>query len=55
MYRISDIKEEGLGPELATAVDGLKGGSVPQIHYYKRAEEWGESLKAYLLSSKIQV
>ncbi|OJJ76082.1 hypothetical protein ASPBRDRAFT_51749 [Aspergillus brasiliensis CBS 101740] len=47
-YPIREIKEEGLGEELALAIDGLKEGSVPEIHRYKRGPVWGEAVKAYL-------
>jgi len=49
-YPIKEIKEEGLGEELAQAIDGLKEGSVPQIHFYKRGPVWGEAVKAFLRS-----
>ncbi|GKZ64051.1 hypothetical protein AnigIFM50267_000344 [Aspergillus niger] len=47
-YPIREIKEEGLGEELALAIDGLKEGNVPEIHRYKRGPVWGEAVKAYL-------
>jgi Protein of unknown function (DUF3445) len=50
MYPISEIKEEGLGEELAEAIDGLKDGSVPEMHFYKRGVEWGNAVKEYLRS-----
>lgn len=50
LYPLSEIKEEGLGEELATAIDGLKEGNVPQMHFYKRGAEWGEAVKRYLRS-----
>ncbi|KKY16314.1 putative conserved hypothetical protein [Diplodia seriata] len=50
LYPIADIKAEGLGEELATAIDGLKLGSVPEFHWYKRAPVWGEVVKKYLRS-----
>ncbi|KAJ9271783.1 hypothetical protein DTO212C5_2208 [Paecilomyces variotii] len=49
-YPIRDIKDEGLGEDLARAIDGLKEGSVPQMHFYKRGAVWGEAVKAYLRS-----
>lgn len=49
-YPITDIKDEGLGEELAQAIDGLKEGSVPQMHFYKRGVVWGEAVKKYLRS-----
>ncbi|TGO08025.1 hypothetical protein BTUL_0230g00070 [Botrytis tulipae] len=47
---ITQIKEEGLGEELAEAIDGLKKGNVPEIHYYKKGVIWGEKVKEYLRS-----
>ncbi|EAW09739.1 heme-dependent oxidative N-demethylase family protein [Aspergillus clavatus NRRL 1] len=49
-YPIRAVKEEGLGDELATAIDGMKEGNVPEIHWYKRASVWGEAVKHYLRS-----
>ncbi|KAL4889987.1 hypothetical protein BDV59DRAFT_209938 [Aspergillus ambiguus] len=48
LYTLPEIKAEGLGETLAEAIDGLKDGSVPEFHFYKRAAIWGESIKAYL-------
>ena len=50
MYPINEIKEEGKGEELAEAIDGLKAGNVPQMHFYKRGVVWGEAVKRYLRS-----
>ncbi|KAG4415682.1 hypothetical protein IFR04_011187 [Cadophora malorum] len=50
LYPLSEIKEEGLGEDLAQAIDGLKEGSTPAMHFYKRGAVWGESVKAYLRS-----
>ncbi len=50
MYPIKEIKDEGKGEELAEAIDGLKEGSVPQMHFYKRGVVWGEAVKKYLRS-----
>ncbi|KAL2867096.1 heme-dependent oxidative N-demethylase family protein [Aspergillus lucknowensis] len=50
LYPIRDIKDEGLGEELAVAIDGLKEGNVPGIHAYKRGPYWGEAVKAFLRS-----
>lgn len=49
-YPINKIKEEGLGEDLATAIDGLKEGNVPKIFGYKRGPVWGDAVKAYLRS-----
>jgi hypothetical protein len=48
MYPLKDIKDEGYGEELAQAIDGLKEGNVPAMHYYKRGVVWGEAVKEYL-------
>ncbi|KAI9043313.1 heme-dependent oxidative N-demethylase family protein [Aspergillus affinis] len=50
LYPIRDIKAEGLGETLAQAIDGLRGGNVPGMYYYKRAAVWGDSVKKYLRS-----
>ncbi|KAJ9610198.1 hypothetical protein H2200_004975 [Cladophialophora chaetospira] len=50
MYPIKEIKDEGKGEELAEAIDGLKEGNVPQMHFYKRGVVWGEAVKRYLRS-----
>jgi hypothetical protein len=50
LYPLKDIKDEGLGEELAQAIDGLKEGSVPAMHFYKRGVVWGEAVKTYLRS-----
>ncbi|QSZ28624.1 hypothetical protein DSL72_003123 [Monilinia vaccinii-corymbosi] len=47
---LTQVKEEGLGEELAEAIDGLRKGSVPEVHDYKRGVVWGEKVKAYLRS-----
>ncbi|KAL4926279.1 heme-dependent oxidative N-demethylase family protein [Aspergillus undulatus] len=49
-YPLSDIKEEGLGEKLATAIEGLEGGSVPGVYGYKRGPYWGEAVKRFLRS-----
>lgn len=49
-YPIQQIKDEGLGEGLATAIDGLKEGNVPEMHFYKRGSVWGEVVKAFLRS-----
>lgn len=50
LYTLQEVKAEGLGNELAQAIDGLKEGSSPRIHHYKRGPVWGEAVKAFLTS-----
>ncbi|KAL8727754.1 MAG: hypothetical protein Q9181_005591, partial [Wetmoreana brouardii] len=50
MDTLRDIKLEGLGDDLADAVDGLKSGNVPGINVYKRGPVWGKAVKEYLRS-----
>lgn len=50
MYPIREIKEEGLGEELARAIEGLEEGSVPQMMFYKRGVVWGKAVKEFLRS-----
>ena len=47
-YPLEDIKAEGLGPDLADAIEGLEKGNVPEIFTYKRGPVWAEKVKAYL-------
>ncbi|KAJ5792817.1 uncharacterized protein N7503_008795 [Penicillium pulvis] len=49
-YPIRQIKDEGLGEDLAVAIDGLKKGNVPAMHAYKRGDYWGEAVKRFLRS-----
>lgn len=50
MDSVRDIKLEGLGDDLADAIDGLKSGNVPGMDIYKRGPVWGEAVKDYLRS-----
>lgn len=50
IYTLRQIKEEGMGEELATAIEGMEQGSVPEVYEYKRGVAWGESAKAWLRS-----
>ena len=51
LYPIRDIKDEGLGEELAQAIDGLQDGNAPGMYIYKRAFIWGNAIKNYLRST----
>jgi hypothetical protein len=48
LYPLAQLKEEGAGEDLATAIEGIQGGSVPELHFYKRAVVWGDPVKRYL-------
>lgn len=50
LYTLAEVKEEGLGPVLAEAIDGLAKGSVPDMAFYKRGVVWGDKVKEYLNS-----
>ena len=39
-----------MGEDLASAIDGLKDGSVPGMNFYKKGVIWGEAVKAFLRS-----
>lgn len=48
MYRLSEVKDAGLGPILAESIEGLAKGSVPSIAFYKRQIVWGDKVIEYL-------
>ncbi|KAL2019371.1 hypothetical protein VTK56DRAFT_9751 [Thermocarpiscus australiensis] len=48
MYPLEDIKAEGLGPQLAEAIEGLKEGNAPDMWVYKGAIRWGRAVCEYL-------
>jgi len=50
MDTLRDIKLEGLGDDLADAIDGLKSGNAPGMNAYKRGSVWGNAVKDYLRS-----
>ena len=50
LYPIEDVKAEGMGPQLADAIEGLKRGNASQMWVYKGAVRWGKSICAYLRS-----
>ena len=45
---LSEVRDEGLGPALADAVDGLAEGNVPAMRVYKRSVVWGPKVTAFL-------
>ncbi|PCH03733.1 Protein of unknown function DUF3445 [Penicillium occitanis (nom. inval.)] len=54
MYPLDSIKAEGLGSQLAEAVDGLRNGSSPMMYVYKNAVSWGKVVQDYLRSESSQ-
>lgn len=36
LYKLQEIKDVGLGPQMVEAIDGFKKGNVPGFHHYKR-------------------
>ncbi|KAI1370936.1 hypothetical protein F4677DRAFT_437043 [Hypoxylon crocopeplum] len=44
------IKAEGLGPDLANAIEGLKSGNAPGMWCHKGSIRWGKSVCEYLRS-----
>jgi hypothetical protein len=36
MYPVQEVKDDGYGEELATAIEGLETGNVPAMFFYKR-------------------
>ncbi|ETS88263.1 hypothetical protein PFICI_02091 [Pestalotiopsis fici W106-1] len=47
-YPLADIKSEGLGPQLAEAIEGLKTGNAEGMWTYKGGVRWGKSVCEYL-------
>ena len=48
LYPLSEIKAEGGGEALATAIEGLGKGNCPGMGRYKGVGRWGESVVSYL-------
>ncbi|KAK5659198.1 hypothetical protein OQA88_1289 [Cercophora sp. LCS_1] len=48
LYPLAEIKEEGLGGELADAIEGLKKGNAPGMWIYKGSVRWGRAVCEYL-------
>ncbi|KAL6903923.1 hypothetical protein GGI43DRAFT_306737 [Trichoderma evansii] len=50
LYSLRELREEGLGPQVADAIEGLKTGNAPGMWNYKGAPQWGEPVCRYLRS-----
>lgn len=48
LYPLKEIKDEGLGPELVAAIEGLQRGNAPGMFRYKGAVRWGNAVCRYL-------
>lgn len=48
LYPLAEIKSEGLGMELAEAIEGLKKGNAPGMWVYKGSVQWGKAVCEYL-------
>ncbi|KAF2745200.1 hypothetical protein M011DRAFT_479350 [Sporormia fimetaria CBS 119925] len=47
-YGIRELRDEGVGEELAQAIEGLGKGNAPGFRAYKREVVWGESVVRFL-------
>lgn len=47
---MKQLKDEGLGPEFAHAIEGLGKGNAPGMWDYKAAVRWGPPVVEYLRS-----
>ncbi|KAK1753386.1 hypothetical protein QBC47DRAFT_386276 [Echria macrotheca] len=50
LYPIAEIRAEGLGPQLADAIEGLKTGNAPGMWTYKGGVRWGKAVCRFLRS-----
>ncbi|KAH6847103.1 hypothetical protein B0I37DRAFT_374299 [Chaetomium sp. MPI-CAGE-AT-0009] len=48
LYSLDEIKREGLGPQLADAIEGLQEGNAPGMWVYKGGVRWGKAACEYL-------
>ncbi|EOO02286.1 hypothetical protein UCRPA7_2174 [Phaeoacremonium minimum UCRPA7] len=48
LYPVKDAVAEGLGPQLADAIEGLPKGNAPGMWTYKGGIRWGKSVLNYL-------
>ncbi|OIW22546.1 hypothetical protein CONLIGDRAFT_638170 [Coniochaeta ligniaria NRRL 30616] len=51
LYPLKDVKDEGLGPQLVEAIEGLQKGNAPGMFKYKGAVRWGRDVCEYLKAS----
>lgn len=48
LYPVKDLKDEGIGPEVADAIEGLGRGNAPGMAEYKGSVRWGKQICEYL-------
>lgn len=48
LYPLSEIKDEGLGHDLADAIEGLGSGNAPGMRVYKGSTTWAAPVCEYL-------
>lgn len=48
MYPMRQLKEEGQGPAMADAIEGLAKGNAAGMWTYKGASVWGDKVVTYL-------
>ncbi|CAK7227593.1 hypothetical protein SBRCBS47491_006623 [Sporothrix bragantina] len=41
LFPLQDLKDDGIGPDLADAIEGLKAGNAPGMWTYKGGVRWG--------------
>jgi hypothetical protein len=49
MYPIQEVKDDGYGEDLATAIEGLETGNVPAM-FFIRGRQWTSFVLSYLFS-----
>lgn len=50
LYPLGEIKAEGLGPDMADAIEGLDSGNAPGMGAYKGTGRWSGKVCEYLRS-----
>ena len=48
LYPVRELKEEGIGEEIAEAIEGLGKGNAPGMWKYKGTVRWGKRVCEYL-------
>lgn len=48
LHTLHEVRSQGLGPELADAIEGLGAGNAPEMRVYKGSVYWGRSVTEFL-------